>query len=175
MKQVFIAICFLILCATLTEATNNTNITNTSIPTNSSSNATQLTALYIGAFFDLSKKDGYGSLPMAQQAMEEINNNTELLPGYRLELVVKSTEVSYRNIYCIGNPYVRFPFWWKYFRDSNCLIFRAESQSLFFFLGKYESVSYAGRRSSSRACYWAIKSLLFWIKRITINVTFIRW
>lgn len=98
MKQIFIAICFLIPCVSLTKATNNTNTTNTSIPTNSSSNATQLTALYIGAFFDLSKKDGYGSLPMAQQAIEEINNNTEILPGYRLELVVKSTEVSYRNV-----------------------------------------------------------------------------
>ncbi|KAL9951711.1 hypothetical protein ACROYT_G044433 [Oculina patagonica] len=93
MKQIFTAICFLILYVTVAKAQSNvTNTTNTSIPTNSSSNATQLTTLYIGVFFDLSKKDGYGSLPMAQQAIEEINNNTELLPGYRLELVVKSTQ-----------------------------------------------------------------------------------
>ena len=98
MKQIFAAICFVILCVTLSKATNVTNTTNTSIPTNSSSNATQLTTLYIGAFFDLSKKDGYGSLPMAQQAIEEINNSTEVLPGYRLELVVKSTQVSYKNV-----------------------------------------------------------------------------
>lgn len=107
MKQIFITICFTVfLFAKLTKAANTTNTTNTSIPTNSSSNAThvQLTTLYIGAFFDLSKKDGYGSLPMAQQAIEEINNNTDLLPGYRLELVVKSTEVSYKNVYCMVNP-----------------------------------------------------------------------
>jgi len=97
MKQSFIIICVtLFLFAKLTKATNVTNSTNASISTNSSSNATQvqLTTLYIGAFFDLSKKDGYGSLPMAQQAIEEINNNTGLLPGYKLELVVKSTQGS---------------------------------------------------------------------------------
>lgn len=107
MKQIFITICFTVfLFAKLTKAANATNTTNTSIPTNSCSNAThvQLTTLYIGTFFDLSKKDGYGSLPMAQQAIEEINNNTDLLPGYRLELVVKSTQVSYKNVYCMVNP-----------------------------------------------------------------------
>ncbi len=104
MKQIFTAICFLILYVTLTKAQNVTNTTNASIPTNSSSNATQLTTLYIGAFFDLSKKDGYGSLPVAQQAIEEINNNTKLLPGYRLELVVKSTQVSYKNLYYFIYP-----------------------------------------------------------------------
>lgn len=108
MKQSFITICVtLFLFAKLTKATNMTNSTNASISTNSSSNATQvqLTTLYIGAFFDLSKKDGYGSLPMAQQAIEEINNNTGLLPGYKLELVVKSTQVSYKNVHCIVNPH----------------------------------------------------------------------
>ena len=107
MKQILIIICFTVfLFAKLTKATNGTNSTNASISTNSSSNATQvqLTKLYIGAFFDLSKKEGYGSLPMAQQAIEEINNNTALLPGYKLELVVKSTQVGHKNVYCIVNP-----------------------------------------------------------------------
>ena len=31
---------------------------------------------------------------MAEQAIEEVNNNTDILPGYRLELVVNSTQVS---------------------------------------------------------------------------------
>lgn len=104
MKQILIIICFTVfLFAKLTKAANATNSTNVSIPTNSS-NATQvqLTTLYIGAFFDLSKKDGYGSLPMAQQAIEEINNNTNLLPGYKLELVVKSTQVGHKNVLLYG-------------------------------------------------------------------------
>ena len=96
MEHLFHAIFFAILCVNLSKAaTNFTNATNASIPTNSSSNATTpLTMLYIGAFFDLETKDGYGSLPMAEQAIEEINNNSNILPGYRLQLVVNSTRVS---------------------------------------------------------------------------------
>ncbi|KAJ7372991.1 hypothetical protein OS493_015461 [Desmophyllum pertusum] len=94
MKQILTTICFVILCVKLAQATNVTNSTNASVPTNSSTNATELTTLYIGAFFDLGIKDGYGSLPMAEQAIGEINNNTDLLSGYRLELVVKSTQGS---------------------------------------------------------------------------------
>ena len=95
MQWLFNTIFFVILCINLSQATNNTNSTNASVPTNSSSNATTpLTTLYIGAFFDLGEKNGYGSLPMAEQAIEEINNNTDILQGYRLELVVNSTHVS---------------------------------------------------------------------------------
>ena len=97
MKQLLNTIFFVILCVNHNKATNITNSTNASILTNSSSNATtptQLTTLYIGAFFDLGTKDGYGSLPMAEQAIGEINNNTDMLPGYRLELAVNSTQVS---------------------------------------------------------------------------------
>ena len=93
MKKHLATIFFVILYVNLSKA--QANNTNASISTNSSSNATTpLTTLYIGAFFDLGTKDGYGSLPMAQQAIDEINNNTEMLPGYRLELVVNSTQVS---------------------------------------------------------------------------------
>lgn len=99
MRQILIIICFTVfLFAQLTKATLfKTNVTNVINPASNSSNASQvqLTTLYIGAFFDLSKKDGYGSLPMAQQAIEEVNNNTGLLPGYKLELVVKSTQVGH--------------------------------------------------------------------------------
>lgn len=35
---------------------------------------------------------------MALQAIEEINNNPGVLPGYQLELVVKSTQVKRKNI-----------------------------------------------------------------------------
>ena len=83
MEHLFHAIFFAILCVNLSKAaTNFTNATNASI------------TLYIGAFFDLETKDGYGSLPMAEQAIEEINNNSNILPGYRLQLVVNSTRVS---------------------------------------------------------------------------------
>jgi len=122
MKQIVVTICLTVfLFAKLTKATNVTNSTNASISTNSSSNATQvqLTKLYIGAFFDLSKKDGYGSLPMAQQAIEEINNNTSILPGYKLELVVRSTEVSYKNVQTIFNPHGQT----KAFHGRNFFIF----------------------------------------------------
>ena len=107
MKQILITICFTVFLMTkFSEAVNATTIPNANTSTNSSTNTThvQPTTLYIGAFFDLSKKDGYGSLPMAQQAIEEINNNTGLLPGYRLELVVKSTQVCFKNVDCIVNP-----------------------------------------------------------------------
>ena len=108
MRQILIIICFTVfLFAQLTKATFfKTDVTNVTIPASNSSNASQvqLTTLYIGAFFDLSKKDGYGSLPMAQQAIEEINNNTGLLPGYKLELVVKSTQVGHKNVCYIVNP-----------------------------------------------------------------------
>ena len=80
MEHLFHAIFFAILCVNLSKAA--TNFTNASI------------TLYIGAFFDLETKDGYGSLPMAEQAIEEINNNSNILPGYRLQLVVNSTRVS---------------------------------------------------------------------------------
>ena len=98
MKNLFLATIFVVIfCVNFSTGKlgNSTNTTNASIPTNSSSNATtvQLTRLYIGAFFDLGVKSGYGSLPMAQQAIDEINNNTEVLPGYQLELVVNSTQV----------------------------------------------------------------------------------
>jgi len=84
MEHLFHAIFFAILCVNLSKAV-----------TNSSSNATtRLTTLYIGALFDLETKDGYGSLPMAEQAIEEINNNSNILPEYRLQLVVNSTRVS---------------------------------------------------------------------------------
>lgn len=107
MKQILITICFTVFLMTkFTKAINATTTPNANASTNSSANTThvQLTTLYIGAFFDLSKKDGYGSLPMAQQAIEEINNNTGLLPGYKLELVVKSTQVCLKNVDCIVNP-----------------------------------------------------------------------
>ena len=121
MKQLLITISFVILCITLVKAaTNVTNSTNTSLPTNSSSNnTTPLTTLYIGAFFDLTKKDGYGSLPMAQQAIEEINNNSGVLPGYRLELVVKSTQVKYKNVHYKVDPLCRKLSFSKHF---NCTI-----------------------------------------------------
>lgn len=98
MKNLDLATIFVVIfCVNFSTAQlgNSTNATNASIPTNSSSNATtvQLTRLYIGAFFDLGTKSGYGSLPMAEQAIDEINNNTEILPGYQLELVVNSTQV----------------------------------------------------------------------------------
>ena len=94
MNQIFITITIVICRATLTKAFNSTNSTNSSLQTNSTSNnTTPLTKLYVGAFFDLTEKDGYGALPMAVQAIEEINNNPSVLPGYQLELVVKSTQV----------------------------------------------------------------------------------
>lgn len=99
MKEVHFAVFFLFVYVKVGQGTNITNSTNASIPTNSSINATTpLTTLYIGAFFDLGSKSGYGSLPMAEQAIEEINNNTDILPGYRLQLVVSSTQVSHWNV-----------------------------------------------------------------------------
>ena len=107
MRNIFLRVVFfLILVAQLCGAAGNftnatqpnfTNSTNASISTNSSiySNVTTpLTTLYIGAFFDLESKNGYGNLPIAQQAFEEVNNNKDILPGYRLELVPISTQVS---------------------------------------------------------------------------------
>ena len=99
MRQILSAIFFFILSVKLTQGTANfTNATNASITTNSSSNSpnvtTNLTTLYIGAFFDLDSKSGYGRLPMAEQAIEEVNNNENILPGYRVELVPISTQVS---------------------------------------------------------------------------------
>ncbi|XP_068676427.1 uncharacterized protein [Montipora foliosa] len=100
MRQILSAIFFFILSVKLTQGTANfTNATNASITTNSSSNSpnvtTNLTTLYIGAFFDLDSKSGYGRLPMAEQAIEEVNNNENILPGYRLELVPISTQGSF--------------------------------------------------------------------------------
>ena len=76
-----ISVVALMICVPLREANNITTNVNK-------------TTLYIGAFFNLQTKDGRGALPMANQAIEEINNNTNLLHGYRLELVVNSTYVS---------------------------------------------------------------------------------
>lgn len=99
MNLIFITVTVVICCATLTKALNTTNSTNSSLQTNSTNNnTTPLTTLYIGAFFDLTDKNGYGALPMALQAIEEINNNPSVLPGYQLELVVKSTQVKRKNI-----------------------------------------------------------------------------
>lgn len=99
MNLILITVTVVICCATLTKAFNTTNSTNSSLQTNSTNNnTTPLTTLYIGAFFDLTDKNGYGALPMALQAIEEINNNPSVLPGYQLELVVKSTQVKRKNI-----------------------------------------------------------------------------
>ena len=99
MNLIFITVTVVIYCATLTKAFNTTNSTNSSLQTNSTNNnTTPPTTLYIGAFFDLTDKNGYGALPMALQAIEEINNNPSVLPGYQLELVVKSTQVKRKNI-----------------------------------------------------------------------------
>lgn len=94
LRVVFFFILVVQLCGA---AGNSTNSTNATFPTNSSSYSnitTPLTALYIGAFFDLESKTGYGNLPIAQLAIEEVNNNKDILPGYRLELVPVSTQVS---------------------------------------------------------------------------------
>lgn len=99
MMSIFLRVVFfLILVVQLCGAVgNSTNSTNATFPTNSSSYSnvtTPLTTLYIGAFFDLESKNGYGNLPIAQLAIEEVNNNKYILPGYRLELIPISTQVS---------------------------------------------------------------------------------
>ena len=68
-------------------AQNNSTVANNTI-------ALGRKTLYIGAFFNLHVQDGWSTLAMAQMAVDEINNNTTLLPNHQLQLVVESTKVS---------------------------------------------------------------------------------
>ncbi|XP_071809845.1 gamma-aminobutyric acid type B receptor subunit 2-like [Asterias amurensis] len=54
--------------------------------------------LYVGGLFPLSEKDGwsrffgYGSLKGVERAISDINNRTDVLPGYELVLIYNDTE-----------------------------------------------------------------------------------
>ena len=60
-------------------------------------NSTQCTlnsVVYLGGFFNLKNKDGYGNLPAVELAINQINNDNKTLPNITLSLVVKqSTQV----------------------------------------------------------------------------------
>ena len=69
---------------------NNTTLSNDTIADNR-------TTLYIGALFNLDVDPDWGILPMAQQAVREVNNNKAILNDYKLELVLNSTRVSLKH------------------------------------------------------------------------------
>ena len=55
--------------------------------------------LYIGGLFPLSEKDGwsrffgFGGLKGVERAIHDINNRTDVLPGYELIMIYNDTEV----------------------------------------------------------------------------------
>ena len=51
---------------------------------------------------------GRGLNPAAQMAISQINNDTSLLPGFRLELLSNNSMVSYVYSYCIFKLYCAF-------------------------------------------------------------------
>ena len=55
---------------------------------------------YIGGFFNLNDKDGWGNLPAAELALRQVNENTTILNGTTVHLVAKqSTQVTTLSIY----------------------------------------------------------------------------
>ena len=60
-----------------------------------SSHCTVNSVVYLGGFFNLKHKDGYGNLPAAEIALKQINNDTKILSNITLSLIAKqSTQVS---------------------------------------------------------------------------------
>ena len=55
-----------------------------------------LTKLYIGGIFPNSGgtwDGGKGCLPAAQMALEDVNNRTDILPGYELKMIWNDSQV----------------------------------------------------------------------------------
>ena len=57
--------------------------------------------LYIGGLFGLDTSRGgwnsAGIIPAVQMAIDEINNSSDILKDYHLELLIKDSQVSKRN------------------------------------------------------------------------------
>lgn len=61
-----------------------------------SSNDNGLTKLYIGGTFPNSGGSwdgGKGCLPAAEMALEDVNNRTDILPGYELQMIWNDSQV----------------------------------------------------------------------------------
>ena len=79
---------------TVVAAANPCWCMNNTTASNVSTAADKRTSLFVGALFNLDVQPDWGVLPMAQQAVREVNSNAHILPGYKLELVTNSTRVS---------------------------------------------------------------------------------
>ena len=68
-------------------------------------NSTQCTlnpVVYLGGFFNLKDKDGFGNIPAAELALNQINNDNQTLENITLSLVAKqSTQVNITHIHAI--------------------------------------------------------------------------
>lgn len=58
--------------------------------------------LYIGGFFPIDNVgwNGSGLIPATEMAIDDINSRTDVLPNYRLNLVIGNTKVSLSDL-CI--------------------------------------------------------------------------
>ena len=77
-----------------------------------STRCTENPVFYIGGFFNLKHLDGWGNLPAAQLAIEEVNRNPGNLSNITLSLVAKESTQVYEPIKC------DFPLTVKYTRMS---------------------------------------------------------